>query len=29
MYMLDCFMEGMIKTVMKYAPIAMEQPGSL
>ena len=26
MYMLDCFMEGMIKTVMKYAPIAMEQP---
>lgn len=26
MYMLDRFMEGMIKTVMKYAPIALEQP---
>ena len=24
--MLDCFKEGMIKTVMKYAPIALEQP---
>lgn len=26
MYMLDRFMEGMIKTVMKYAPVALEQP---
>lgn len=26
MYMLDRFMEGMIKTVMEYAPIALEQP---
>lgn len=26
MYLLDCFKEGMIKTVMKYAPIALEQP---
>lgn len=25
-YMLDCFKEGLIKTVMKYAPIALEQP---
>ena len=28
MYMLDRFMEGMIKTVIKYAPIAIEQPDS-
>ena len=26
MYMLDRFMEGMLKTVIKYAPIALEQP---
>lgn len=26
LYMLDCFMEGMIKTIIKYAPIAMKEP---
>ncbi|MDO5547198.1 MAG: iron-containing alcohol dehydrogenase [Eubacteriales bacterium] len=26
LYMLDCFMEGMMKTVIKYAPIAMQEP---
>lgn len=26
MYMLDCFMEGMMKTILKYAPIAMQEP---
>jgi alcohol dehydrogenase YqhD (iron-dependent ADH family) len=26
LYMLDCFMEGMMKTIIKFAPIAMEQP---
>ena len=26
LYMLDCFMEGMMKTVIKYAPIAMKEP---
>ncbi len=26
LYMLDCFMEGMLKTVVKYAPIAMKEP---
>lgn len=26
LYMLDCFMEGMIRTVIKYAPIAMKEP---
>lgn len=26
MYMLDCFKEGMMKTVMKYTPTALEQP---
>lgn len=26
LYMLDCFMEGMMKTVVKYAPIAMQDP---
>lgn len=26
MYMLDCFMEGMMKTVVKYAPIAVVDP---
>ena len=26
MYMLDCVMEGLMKTVMKYAPVALENP---
>lgn len=26
MYMLDCFMEGMMKTIIRYAPIAMKEP---
>lgn len=26
LYMLDCFMEGMIKTIIKYAPVAMREP---
>lgn len=26
LYMLDCFMEGLMKTIIKYAPIAMEKP---
>lgn len=26
LYMLDCFMEGLMKTVIKYAPIAMKDP---
>ena len=26
LFMLDCFMEGMLRTVVKYAPIAMQQP---
>lgn len=26
LYMLDCFMEGMIRTIIKYAPIAMREP---
>ena len=26
LYMLDCFMEGMMKTIIKFAPIAMNQP---
>ncbi len=26
LYMLDCFMEGMMKTILKYAPIAMREP---
>ena len=25
-YMLDCFMEGMMKTIIKYTPIAMKEP---
>ena len=25
-HMLDCFMEGMMKTIIKYAPIAMKEP---
>ncbi len=26
LYMLDCFMEGMMKTIIKYTPIAMAEP---
>lgn len=26
LYMLDCFMEGMLKTIVKYAPIAVAEP---
>lgn len=26
LYMLDCFMEGMLKTIIKYTPIAIKQP---
>ena len=26
LFMLDCFMEGMLKTVVKYAPIAIAEP---
>ena len=26
LYMLDCFMEGLMKTVIKYTPIAMREP---
>lgn len=26
LYMLDCFMEGMMKTIVKYAPVAMREP---
>lgn len=26
LYMLDCFMEGMMRTIIKYAPIAMREP---
>ena len=26
LYMLDCFMEGMMKTVIRYAPVAMKEP---
>lgn len=26
LYMLDCFMEGMMKTIIKYAPVAMQEP---
>lgn len=26
LYMLDCFMEGMMKAIIKYAPIAMQEP---
>ena len=26
LYMLDCFMEGMMKTIIKYTPIALEKP---
>lgn len=26
LFMLDCFMEGMLKTIIKYAPIALREP---
>lgn len=26
LYMLDCFMEGMLKTIIRYTPIAMNEP---
>lgn len=26
LYMLDCFMEGLMKTVIKYTPVAMKEP---
>ncbi len=26
LYMLDCFMEGMMKTIVKYTPVAMKEP---
>ncbi len=26
LYMLDCFMEGMMKTIVKYTPVAMSEP---
>ena len=26
LYMLDCFMEGMLKTIIKYTPVAMAEP---
>lgn len=26
LYMLDCFMEGMLKTIIKYTPIAIKEP---
>jgi len=26
LYMLDCFMEGMMKTIVKFAPVAMREP---
>lgn len=26
LYMLDCFMEGLMKTIVKYAPVAMREP---
>lgn len=28
LFMLDCFMEGMMKTIIKYAPIAMAEPNN-
>lgn len=28
LYMLDCFMEGMMKTIIKYAPIALREPNN-
>ena len=28
LYMLDCFMEGMMKTVIKYAPTALKEPAN-
>ena len=26
LYMLDCFMEGLMKTIIRYAPVAMREP---
>lgn len=26
LYMLDCFMEGLLKTIIRYAPVAMREP---
>lgn len=26
LYMLDCFMEGLMKTIIKYTPVAMQEP---
>lgn len=26
LYMLDCFMEGMLKTIIKYTPVALKEP---
>lgn len=28
LYMLDCFMEGLMKTILRYTPIAMEHPNN-
>lgn len=28
LYMLDCFMEGLLKTIIKYAPVAMKEPNN-
>ena len=28
LYMLDCFMEGMLKTIIKFAPIALAEPNN-
>lgn len=28
LYMLDCFMEGMLKTIIKYTPIALKDPSN-
>lgn len=28
LYMLDCFMEGMMKTIIKYTPVALQEPDS-
>ena len=26
LYMLDCFMEGLMKTIIRYAPVAIREP---
>lgn len=28
LYMLDCFMEGMMKTIIRYTPVAMKEPAN-